>query len=74
SVSKKLPRRIVQAACGRLTARQSVLTMTRTDQIETVEIFTWKESSDFFIAAGGPNSDPHGLDVDHNGVPCQSLR
>ena len=35
---------------------------------------TWKQANDFFIAAGGPNSDPHQLDGDHDGVPCQSLR
>ncbi|MBT3554965.1 MAG: hypothetical protein HOE50_03585 [Chloroflexi bacterium] len=35
---------------------------------------TWKEANDFFIAAGGPNSDSHRLDGDHDGVPCQSLR
>ena len=33
----------------------------------------WKEANDFFIAAGGPDSDPHRLDGDHNGIPCQSL-
>ncbi|MDG0868088.1 thermonuclease family protein [Candidatus Lucifugimonas marina] len=35
---------------------------------------TWRESSDFFIAAGGPSSDPHRLDGDNDGVPCESLR
>jgi len=35
---------------------------------------TWKQANDFFIAAGGPDSDPHRLDSDHDGVPCQSLR
>ncbi len=35
---------------------------------------TWKQANDFFIAAGGPNSDPHRLDGDHDGVPCQSLQ
>jgi len=35
---------------------------------------TWKEANDFFVAAGGPNADPHRLDGDHDGVPCQSLR
>ncbi|WFG40742.1 hypothetical protein GKO48_03420 [Candidatus Lucifugimonas marina] len=35
---------------------------------------TWKEANDFFIAAGGPKSDPHRLDGDHDGVPCQTLR
>ncbi len=34
---------------------------------------TWKEANDFFIAAGGPTLDPHRLDGDHDGVPCQSL-
>ena len=35
---------------------------------------TWKQANDFFIAAGGPKSDPHRLDSDHDGVPCKSLR
>ncbi|MBN4064104.1 thermonuclease family protein [Dehalococcoides mccartyi] len=35
---------------------------------------TWKQANDFFIDAGGPNSDPHRLDGDHDGIPCQSLR
>ncbi len=35
---------------------------------------TWKQANDFFVAAGGPTSDPHRLDGDHDGVPCQSLR
>ena len=30
--------------------------------------------SDFFIAAGGPDSDPHRLDGDRDGIPCESLR
>ena len=34
---------------------------------------TWIESNQFFIQAGGPNSDPHGLDGNNDGVPCQSL-
>ncbi len=34
---------------------------------------TWVESNQFFIQAGGPNSDPHGLDGNNDGVPCQSL-
>ena len=34
---------------------------------------TWKQATHFFIAAGGPSSDPHRLDGDHDGVPCQSL-
>jgi hypothetical protein len=27
----------------------------------------------FFISAGGPSSDPNGLDADHDGVACESL-
>ncbi len=34
---------------------------------------TQAEAQAFFIAAGGPSSDPHRLDRDGNGVACQSL-
>ncbi len=35
---------------------------------------TWKEANNFFVAAGGPSSDRHRLDGDHDGVPCEALR
>ena len=35
---------------------------------------TWKQANEFFIAAGGPQNDPHRLDGDSDGVPCESLR
>ncbi|MCI0837946.1 MAG: thermonuclease family protein [Chloroflexi bacterium] len=35
---------------------------------------TWREANDFFVAAGGPAKDPHRLDGDGDGVPCESLR
>jgi SH3-like domain-containing protein len=28
----------------------------------------------FFVAAGGPSRDPHRLDGDNDGIPCESLR
>ena len=34
---------------------------------------TWDEVQEFFILHGGPESDPFGLDVDGNGIPCQSI-
>ena len=34
---------------------------------------TWQEAQDFFIAAGGPERDPHRLDGDSDGVACESL-
>ena len=34
---------------------------------------TQREAQDFFIAAGGPHSDPHGLDGDNDGLACESL-
>ena len=35
---------------------------------------TWREANDFFVAAGGPQLDPHKLDGDSDGVPCEALR
>lgn len=34
---------------------------------------TQKGAQDFFIEAGGPQKDPHGLDADGDGVACESL-
>ena len=33
----------------------------------------WADANAFFVGAGGPDSDPHRLDGDDNGVPCESL-
>ena len=35
---------------------------------------TWREANEFFIAAGGPERDPYGLDSDGDGTPCEELR
>ena len=34
---------------------------------------TWIEANEFFLQAGGPESDPHRLDNDSDGIPCESL-
>lgn len=34
---------------------------------------TWDEARAFFESAGGPERDPHRLDGDGDGVPCESL-
>lgn len=34
---------------------------------------TQKGAQDFFLNAGGPQKDPHGLDADGDGVACESL-
>ena len=34
---------------------------------------TWNEAQEFFTLHGGPESDPFSLDVDGNGIPCQSI-
>jgi len=34
---------------------------------------TYEEAYAFFKAAGGPARDPHRLDADHDGIPCESL-
>lgn len=34
---------------------------------------THDEAQRFFIAAGGPENDPHRLDADHDGIACESL-
>ncbi len=34
---------------------------------------TWIEANEFFVRAGGPENDPHRLDNDSDGIPCESL-
>ena len=34
---------------------------------------TQEEAQRFFLAAGGPDSDPHRLDGDHDGIACETL-
>ena len=34
---------------------------------------TYEEALAFFLAAGGPGDDPHNLDVNGDGEPCESL-
>ena len=34
---------------------------------------TWQEAQDFYEATGGPDSDPHGLDGNDDGIACESL-
>ena len=33
----------------------------------------WAEANAFFVQEGGPESDPHRLDGDNNGIPCEAL-
>ena len=34
---------------------------------------TWQEAQNFFLSAGGPDSDSHGLDGDGDGIACEAL-
>ena len=34
---------------------------------------TWADAQAFYEAGGGPETDPHGLDRDRNGIACESL-
>ena len=33
----------------------------------------WSQAQDSYLAAGGPDNDPHGLDRDSDGIACESL-
>lgn len=35
---------------------------------------TWRQAQNFYKRHGGPQSDPHRLDADHDGIACESLR
>ena len=46
---------------------------TRDDDRNCSDFDTWREAQDFFESEGGPESDPHGLDGDGDGIACESL-
>jgi hypothetical protein len=35
---------------------------------------TWRQAQKFYKRHGGPQSDPHRLDADRDGIACESLR
>ena len=37
------------------------------------EFVNWQQAQDFYLAAGGPDTDPHGLDGVSDGTACESL-
>lgn len=37
------------------------------------DFVTWEQANEFFIDQGGPLLDPHRLDGNHDGIPCESL-
>ena len=40
---------------------------------DCADFVTWQDAQDFFLAEGGPAGDPHRLDVNGDGVACESL-
>ena len=40
---------------------------------DCADFSTWAEASAFYKSAGGPSRDPHGLDRDRDGIPCEAL-
>ena len=57
------------------TSQTPVPTVTATVPKRDCDDFvTWQEVYDFFISEGGPDSDPHNLDADRDGVPCTALK
>ena len=46
---------------------------TEDDDRNCSDFGTWREAQDFFLSAGGPDSDPHGLDGNNDGTACESL-
>ena len=43
------------------------------DDRDCTDFATQAEAQDFFVAAGGPEEDPHRLDRDNDGVVCETL-
>ena len=40
---------------------------------DCTDFSNWEDVYDFYLAAGGPSEDPHGLDGNNDGDPCESL-
>lgn len=43
------------------------------EDVDCAAFATQEEAQAFFLAEGGPESDPHGLDADSDGVACEDL-
>ncbi len=41
---------------------------------DCADFHSWDEAQAFYIAAGGPQTDPHRLDADQDGIACSGLR
>lgn len=44
------------------------------EDLDCTDFPSWAEAQAVFIKAGGPAKDPHQLDPDGNGVPCEELK
>lgn len=45
-----------------------------TGDVDCKDFATRSAAQSFFLGHGGPRSDPYGLDADHDGLACESLR
>ncbi len=55
------------------TMQASTPTETAFEDRNCSDFDSWSEAQGFYIAAGGPNEDPHRLDRNSDGVACESL-
>ena len=46
---------------------------TQVPDLDCSDFDTWQEAQDHYLSAGGPDADPHRLDGDGDGVPCEDL-
>ncbi|MEM1095311.1 MAG: excalibur calcium-binding domain-containing protein [Bacteroidota bacterium] len=50
------------------------LSPSKVPDLDCHDFRSWRAANTAFLEAGGPEHDPHRLDADHDGIPCESLR
>ena len=66
--------RIPTPAATRIPAATPIPAATAEPDRDCSDFTEWREAQAFFEAQGGPESDPHGLDRDGDGIACKSLQ
>ena len=68
------PTRIPTPAATRIPTATPIPAATAEPDRDCSDFTEWREAQAFFEAQGGPQSDPHRLDRDGDGIACKSLQ
>ena len=65
---------LLAAAAALLIASLAVSSASAFVDKDCSDFATWHKAQKYYKKHGGPKWDPSGLDADHDGIACESLR